>query len=82
MEVLFLEIHKSNAGTDATIAQHISTILNREYASKENNFMAPTTLGLALIDGYKRMGFNLDKPDLRATVGDSPPPLSPFSHIH
>ena len=55
-------------GTDATIAQHIATIQQREYASKENNYIAPTTLGLALIDGYKKMGFNLDKPDLRARV--------------
>lgn len=28
----------------------------------------PTTLGLALVDSFKQMGFNLDKPDLRAAV--------------
>lgn len=59
---------KHGIGTDATIAQHITTILTREYASKENNYFTPTTLGLALVDGYKKIGFTLDKPDLRATV--------------
>ena len=59
---------KHGIGTDATIAQHIATILTREYASKENNRFTPTTLGLALVDGYKKIGFTLDKPDLRATV--------------
>lgn len=53
-------------GTDATIAQHITTILNREYASKDGNQrFLPTPLGIALVEGYNSMGYQLNKPELR-----------------
>ena len=42
-------------GTDATIAQHISTIQEREYAIKDaNQRFLPSPLGVALVEGYNR----------------------------
>lgn len=55
-------------GTDATIAQHIQTIQDRNYATKNNNQFAPTTLGVALVAGYNAMGLALSKPQLRAAM--------------
>jgi DNA topoisomerase III len=53
-------------GTDATIAQHITTIQEREYARKDGNQrFLPTPLGIALVAGYNSMGYQLNKPDLR-----------------
>ncbi|KAL3919853.1 MAG: hypothetical protein SGILL_003543 [Bacillariaceae sp.] len=53
-------------GTDATIAQHIATIQDRDYATKDHaQRFLPTPLGIALIEGYNSMGYQLNKPDLR-----------------
>ena len=60
--------HVVFSGTDATIAQHIKTIQDREYAVKEGSSFTPTELGLALVEGYESMGFHLAKPYLRAKV--------------
>ena len=38
-------------GTDATIAQHIATIISRNYVNKEDMYFVPTTLGVALCKG-------------------------------
>lgn len=57
---------KNKIGTDATIAQHISTILDRSYATKDNSQrFHPTKLGISLVEGYNSMGYQLNKPDLR-----------------
>jgi DNA topoisomerase-3 len=57
---------KCGIGTDATIAQHIATIQERDYATKNHNQrFLPTPLGIALIQGYNSMGYQLNKPDLR-----------------
>ena len=57
---------KSGIGTDATIAQHIQTIQQRDYATKDSNQrFSPTKLGIALVEGYNSMGYQLNKPDLR-----------------
>ena len=57
---------RNGIGTDATIAQHISTIQDREYAVKNaNQKFTPTQLGIALVEGYNSMGYQLNKPDLR-----------------
>lgn len=57
---------RNGIGTDATIAQHISTILDRHYAEKDGNQrFHPTKLGIALVEGYNSMGYQLNKPDLR-----------------
>lgn len=60
---------RNGIGTDATIAQHISTIQEREYARKDaNQRFHPTKLGIALVEGYNSMGYQLNKPDLRREV--------------
>ena len=57
---------RNGIGTDATIAQHISTIQDRSYANKDGNQrFHPTPLGIALVEGYNSMGYQLNKPDLR-----------------
>jgi DNA topoisomerase III len=66
-EVELIALMDRNAiGTDATIAQHISTIQDREYATKDaSQRFSPTPLGIALVEGYNQMGYQLNKPDLR-----------------
>jgi DNA topoisomerase-3 len=40
-------------GTDATIAQHIKTIVDRKYAEKtQDALLVPTVLGVALTDAW------------------------------
>ncbi|KAL3929004.1 MAG: hypothetical protein SGPRY_002146 [Prymnesium sp.] len=46
-------------GTDATIAEHIKKVLERQYTEKMNDFFYPTAVGKVLLAGYKRMGFDL-----------------------
>ena len=63
---LITVMDKSGIGTDATIAQHIATIQDRDYAIKDaNQRFLPTPLGIALVEGYNSMGYQLNKPDLR-----------------
>jgi DNA topoisomerase IA len=51
---------------NATIAQHITTIQEREYVIKDANMrFNPTKLGIALVEGYNSIGYQLNKPDLR-----------------
>lgn len=46
---------KNKIGTDATIAQHITTIQDRAYAEKNGQqLFNPTKLGIALVEGYNR----------------------------
>ncbi|KAI8368332.1 DNA topoisomerase [Choanephora cucurbitarum] len=63
-------MEKNEIGTDATIAEHIQKILDREYVYKENQYFKPLTLGIALIKGYDQIGFeaSLSKPFLRRQV--------------
>jgi DNA topoisomerase III len=57
---------RNGIGTDATIAQHLASIQDREYARKDaNTKFHPTKLGIALIEAYNSMGYTLNKPDLR-----------------
>ncbi|CAI5721922.1 hypothetical protein KXD40_004577 [Peronospora effusa] len=67
---LIAKMDSNGIGTDATIAEHIKTILKREYAIKVNNAtqFKPTTLGLALVLSYEHMGLELAKPVLRAAM--------------
>ncbi|KAG7385627.1 DNA topoisomerase 3-alpha [Phytophthora pseudosyringae] len=67
---LIAKMDSNGIGTDATIAEHIKTILKREYAIKVNNHtqFKPTTLGLALVLSYEHMGLELAKPVLRAAM--------------
>ena len=74
-----------DAGTDATIAEHISTIVKREYVMKQRvgaiEYLVPSTLGIGLVDGYNTIGLenSLSKPKLRRLVRS--PPLSSFSPL-
>ncbi|KAG0707107.1 DNA topoisomerase [Suillus ampliporus] len=62
---------KNGIGTDATIAQHIQTIIDREYVIERmdgaTKHLMPSTLGIGLIEGYNEIGFerSLSKPQLR-----------------
>ncbi|KIM83269.1 hypothetical protein PILCRDRAFT_783465 [Piloderma croceum F 1598] len=62
---------KNGIGTDATIAQHIQTIVDREYVLERmegaTKYLVPSTLGIGLIEGYNQIGFekSLSKPQLR-----------------
>lgn len=56
-------------GTDATIAQHIKTVLDREYVKREGSFLVPTPLGIALASAYEVIGLlSLLQPQLRAQM--------------
>jgi DNA topoisomerase-3 len=58
-------------GTDATIADHIKTVQEREYVVKDNSSrFRPTELGLALVRSYNHLGLDraISKPDLRAEL--------------
>lgn len=61
-------------GTDATIAQHIQTIIDRGYVIERmqgaTKYLVPSTLGIGLVEGYDAIGFDhsLSKPELRREV--------------
>ena len=69
---------KNGIGTDATIAQHIQTIIDREYVIERmegsTKYLIPSTLGIGLVEGYNEIGFDksLSKPQLRRDVSCSP----------
>ena len=62
---------RNGIGTDATIAEHIHKIIEREYVFKQREgrteYLVPSTLGIALVKGYDQIGFDqsLSKPHLR-----------------
>ncbi|EPY26941.1 DNA topoisomerase III [Angomonas deanei] len=60
---------RNGIGTDATIAQHIKTVLDREYVRREGQTLVPTTLGIALASAYEVLGLSsLLQPQLRAQM--------------
>ncbi|CAD6188232.1 unnamed protein product [Caenorhabditis auriculariae] len=60
---------KFGIGTDATHAEHIEKIKERDYIGvKGDGKLLPSFIGLALVDGYDDMGFAMSKPDLRANL--------------
>ncbi|KAI0339862.1 prokaryotic type I DNA topoisomerase [Trametopsis cervina] len=62
---------KNGIGTDATIAQHIQTIIDRRYVIERmqgaTKYLVPSTLGIGLVEGYNEIGFDrsLSRPELR-----------------
>ncbi|KAL6599193.1 prokaryotic type I DNA topoisomerase [Neocallimastix californiae] len=64
---------KNGIGTDATIHEHIKKIKDREYIYEERHYLYPTTLGVALIEGYNSVESNvsLTKPNLRKMLEES-----------
>lgn len=60
---------KYGIGTDATHAEHIEKIQDRSYVElTTDKRFHPTSLGLALVEGYNRMGYEMSKPALRADL--------------
>jgi DNA topoisomerase-3 len=61
-------------GTDATIAQHIQTIVDRGYVNERMDgsvkHLVPSKLGIGLVEGYNDIDFerSLSKPQLRREV--------------
>ncbi|WRT64790.1 uncharacterized protein IL334_001724 [Kwoniella shivajii] len=62
---------KNGIGTDATIAEHISKIIERQYVNEKQEqktkYLVPSQLGVGLVEGYDKIGFDrsLSKPHLR-----------------
>eukprot|EP01064_Diplonema_japonicum_P000780 TRINITY_DN1051_c3_g1_i1.p1 TRINITY_DN1051_c3_g1~~TRINITY_DN1051_c3_g1_i1.p1 ORF type:complete len:984 (+),score=167.12 TRINITY_DN1051_c3_g1_i1:67-3018(+) len=66
---LIATMDRNGIGTDATIAQHIKTVKDREYVTVEGMSYTPTKLGLALVQAYDEMGFaSLALPKMRAAM--------------
>ncbi len=64
---LIAEMDSHGIGTDATIAQHIKAVQDRDYVARDpQDRFYPTVLGLALVEGYQQIGYELSKPALRA----------------
>lgn len=59
---------KHGIGTDATIAEHISTVQTRSYATKQDGRFRPTAVGLALVEAYDALQLPIVAPDLRAAT--------------
>lgn len=55
-------------GTDATIHDHINTVLKRNYCVRHGSSIRPTLLGFALLKAYKNIGVELYKPYIRANM--------------
>lgn len=60
---------KYGIGTDATHAEHIEKIKQRCYVALNNeNRFIPSFLGLALVDAYNKIGYEMSKPNLRSNL--------------
>ncbi|KAA0168790.1 hypothetical protein FNF28_02337 [Cafeteria roenbergensis] len=68
---LIATMDKEGIGTDATIAEHIKTIVARSYAVQTAGSparFAPTTLGTALVWGFARLRVPMYRPFLRRNM--------------
>jgi len=74
-----INFHSCDVGTDTTIAQHIQNIVDREYVIERmqgsTKYLVPSTLGIALVEGYDKIGLDksVSKPQLRREVSSSCP---------
>ena len=59
---------KNGIGTDATIAEHIETVVKRSYAVRQRGFFRPTLIGYSLVNAYKNIGVEIYKPLLRSNM--------------
>lgn len=60
---------KHGIGTDATHAEHINTIKEREYVGVvQQGHIVPGVLGMGLVDGYEAANLPLAQPKLRADL--------------
>ena len=69
---LISTMDKNGIGTDATIHEHINTILERKYAVKKGERLWPTKIGLGLVKAFDKIpdASNMCKPVLRAELED------------
>jgi DNA topoisomerase-3 len=58
----------SGIGTDATQAQHIQTILDRNFAYKDDKYVKATDIGISLVISFEEMNISLYLPELRALM--------------
>ncbi|EFC39978.1 predicted protein [Naegleria gruberi] len=65
---LISAMDSNGIGTDATVAQHIKTIQERGYVIKKGNRFEATNLGMALLQGYDLIGYELSTPNLRSKM--------------
>lgn len=66
---LISAMDENGIGTDATIAQHIKTLVDRQYVKRVGQSMEPTLLGMALAAAYDALGLSsLLQPQLRAQM--------------
>ncbi|CUG90018.1 DNA topoisomerase, putative [Bodo saltans] len=66
---LITTMDANGIGTDATIAQHIKTVVEREYVVREGSILKPSALGIALVSAYEVAGLGeLVRPTLRAQM--------------
>lgn len=62
---------KNGIGTDATIAEHIAKVIERQYVMSvkegKTSYLVPSTLGIGLVEGYNQLNLekSLCKPVLR-----------------
>lgn len=62
-------MEKHGIGTDATHAEHIEKIKDRNYITEQpDRKLKPTGLGVGLVDGYDEIGYEMSKPHLRAAL--------------
>lgn len=62
-------MEKHGIGTDATHAEHIEKIKQRNYVGVQpDGKFIPGELGMGLVEGYDAMGFEMSKPHLRAEL--------------
>lgn len=59
---------KAGIGTDATQAEHISKIQERDYVIKEGQLLKATPRGYSLYGAYYKMELTLYEPHLRAAM--------------
>lgn len=62
-------MEKHGIGTDATHAEHIEKIKERQYISETpERYLKPEGLGIGLVEGYNTIGYQMSKPFLRAQL--------------
>lgn len=65
---LITMMSRSGIGTDATQAEHISKIQERNYVVKEGQLLKATPRGYSLVQAYMRMELTLYEPYLRSAM--------------
>ena len=62
-------MEKHGIGTDATHAEHIEKIKERNYITETpERRLKPEGLGIGLVDGYDSIGYEMSKPNLRSAL--------------